>query len=368
MTVIVSGQVAHPLCAANWADSETSLQPVLSEKNDNIMSLPALQLSRAALAAAERGWHIFPVAPGSKKPPAFPAHREDRCDGTDPRCRDGHVKWEQRATTDQDRITRAWSAAPYNPGIATGPSGLVVIDLDAPKPGEPIPAELASAGIAAGDDMLAALCEEHGQEFPWDTFTVRTGRGGWHLYFSAPTGIRLGNTSARLGWKIDTRADGGYVLAPGSIVRLDDGGTGRYKLVNDWPPAPLPGWIGALLSAPKGRTLSLGCPEDVAGRVRHLDQYVATALKREGERVGAAVEGGRNAALNKAAFHLGQLIATGAVDDATAERELYAAASRHFGIGSPPFTAADALATIRSAINAGKRKPRANTVSHGNAA
>jgi hypothetical protein len=33
-------------------------------------------------------------------------------------------------------------------------------------------------------------------------------------------------------------------------------------------------------------------------------------------------------------------------------------ASVHFGIGSPPFTPADARATIRAGIAAGKRKPR----------
>lgn len=76
------------------------------------------------------------------------------------------MKWEQRATTDPARITRAWSMAPYNVGIATGPSGLIVIDLDVPKPGEEPPLDLAAPGICDGADVLAALCEEHGQPFP----------------------------------------------------------------------------------------------------------------------------------------------------------------------------------------------------------
>jgi predicted MFS family arabinose efflux permease len=35
-------------------------------------------------------------------------------------CAAGHVKWEDRATTDPDRIRRAWSAGAFNVGIATG--------------------------------------------------------------------------------------------------------------------------------------------------------------------------------------------------------------------------------------------------------
>ena len=74
--------------------------------------------------------------------------------------------------------------------------------------------------------------------------------------------------------------------------------------------------------------------------------------------VRAAVEPGRSHALNKAAFHLGHLIAAGALPEDLACTELYDAASVHFGVGTPPFTPADARATIRSGITAGKRKPR----------
>ena len=71
----------------------------------------------AALGYAARGWHVFPLRFGSKKP-ATPGHPADRCDGSDPRCQDGHTGWEARATTDPERITRAWSTHPYGIGIA----------------------------------------------------------------------------------------------------------------------------------------------------------------------------------------------------------------------------------------------------------
>ena len=116
------------------------------------------------------------------------------------------------------------------------------------------PPQWALPGITDGADVLAVLCERHGQPFPSETFMVRTRRGGLHLYFTAPPGVRLGNTNGRyergLGWLIDTRGHGGYVVAPGSFVDLPDG-TGRYEVVYDRPPAPLPDWLTALLTAPR---------------------------------------------------------------------------------------------------------------------
>jgi len=317
-------------------------------------------LLNAALRAAGRGWHVIPIRPRAKKPPTFPDHEAARCTGTDPRCRSGHQGWEPRATTDPGRITRAWASAPYNIGVATGPSGLLVIDLDQPKPGQVPPPEWALPGITDGADVLAALCERHGQPFPAETFMARTGRGGLHLYFTAPPGSRLGNTTGGsergLGWLIDTRGHGGYVVASGSLVDLPDG-TGRYEVVYDRPPAPLPDWLAVLLAAPADSP-PLGCHPSAADQVRDLDGYAASALKRETDRIRAAVEPGRNHALNKAAYHLGQLIAAGVLPEPLACAELHGAASVHFGVGTPPFTSGDARATIRAGIAAGKRKPR----------
>src|SRR3981081_55957 len=70
-----------------------------------------------ALYIAAMGWHVFPLAPGTKRQPAV-------------------KDWENRATTDPDRIRRCWTADRWNIGVATGPSGLVVVDLDIPKDGD----------------------------------------------------------------------------------------------------------------------------------------------------------------------------------------------------------------------------------------
>jgi hypothetical protein len=87
------------------------------------------QLSAAA-AHARRGWHVFPLRPGGKRPAL---HGKHRCPRTSS-CRDGHLGWEQRATTDLARIHACWTYGPcFNIGIACGPSGLIVIDLDTPQ-------------------------------------------------------------------------------------------------------------------------------------------------------------------------------------------------------------------------------------------
>ncbi|WP_433139005.1 bifunctional DNA primase/polymerase [Actinomadura nitritigenes] len=301
----------------------------------------------AALACAGHGWHVFPLRPGDKRP----ALRNN---------------WEGRATTDPTRIRRCWNHAPYNVGIACGPSGLIVVDLDTPKPGETPPDAWALPGVNEGADVLAVLCERHGEPFPCDTFTVTTRRGGMHLYFTAPPGTVLRNTSGRhrtgLGWLIDTRAHGGYVVAPGSYVELPDG-AGAYRIANPAPPAPLPPWLARLLTTPPA--LLLGAPS-VAGTVADLPAYVQAALKGEAERVADAVTGGRNHALNKAAYNLGRLAAAGALDADLAASVLYEAAAVHFCTGPNAFTPADARATIRSALAAGARNPR--TITRGNAA
>lgn len=64
-----------------------------------------------------------------------------------------------------------------------------------------------------------------------------TPSGGAHLYYRAPEGAELRNTCGRLGWRIDTRAHGGYVLAAGS--RLSGPAGARYEVLRDQAPAPL---------------------------------------------------------------------------------------------------------------------------------
>jgi hypothetical protein len=304
------------------------------------------RLLAAALTAAARGWSVLPLRPDGKRP-AFPDHTADRCTRTDPRCRDGHTGWETRATTDPARVRRAWSSRPYGVGVACGPSGLLVVDLDRPKPGETVPPGWAEVGgVADGSDVLAVLAERAGQPFPGDTYSVRTGRGGTHLYFTRPAGTRLGNSAGDrggLGWLVDTRGTGGYVVAAGSTV------DGRpYTVLADRVPAPLPGWLADRLTPGTDRPAVRALP----AADDRLPAYLRAAVAGEVARVTAATEGSRNHTLFVAACALGQLVAGGALPAELVTAELHQAAA---GVGLQP---AEAAGTVRSGLRAGARTPR----------
>lgn len=301
-------------------------------------------LLTAALDAARRGWHVFPLRPGGKVPAL---HGHDRCPRTGA-CLDGHVGWEQRATTDHDRIRAAWSTGPFNVGIATGPSDLLVVDLDTAKRGQTPPADWDLPGVRDGQDVLAVLAERHNQPVPWDTCTVATPSGGLHLYFRAPEGERLRNTAGTLGWKVDTRGHGGYVVAPGSIV---DGRT--YAYLSSQEPATLPAWLFTAL-----RPAPLPPPPDRPVRVGsgRRSRYLDAAVRMECARVEGAPDDQRNASLFAAANALGQLVAGGELTADEHERVLLTAAGRHIAVGA--YSERQARRTIASGLRHGANRPR----------
>ncbi|MFG3381624.1 bifunctional DNA primase/polymerase [Streptomyces sp. NPDC047999] len=278
-------------------------------------------LLAAALDAAARGWPVLPLRPGAKRPAL---HGESACSRTGV-CAAGHVKWEQRATTDPERIRGAWSTGAFNVGIATGPANLVVIDLDQPK---------TDADAPGGAATFAALCERAGQPVP-TTRRVRTASGGTHLYFTAPAGARLGNTARSLAPLVDTRAWGGYVVAPGSTTP-----TGTYVLEDDRPPVPLPEWLTALLAPRQGmRGLS------IAPAVVDASRAAVAALNAETAAVATTIEGGRNARLLAGARALGRFVAWGDLPRHVVE-EAFQGAGEAAGLAP-----AECRATIRSALN-----------------
>ena len=302
-------------------------------------------LLAAALAAADRGWHVFPLRPGAKVPAL---HGLTDCDHTGP-CATGHLGWEQRATTDPDRIRAAWSAGAFNIGLATGPSGLLVVDLDTAKPGDTPPADWDRPGVQDGQDVLAVLADLHGQPTPADTFTVATPTGGLHLYFLAPVdGEPLRNTQGSIGWKVDTRANGGYVVAPGSCTSR-----GTYRVVVDAPAAPLPPWLADLLR-PAPIPTAPARPVTV-GRSRR-SRYLDSAVRAEAVKVADAGKGQRNSTLYAAALALGQLVAGGELAAADVEAALVTAAGRHIAVGA--YSDRQARATIASGLAKGANRPR----------
>ncbi|MFG3018051.1 bifunctional DNA primase/polymerase [Streptomyces sp. NPDC048254] len=280
-------------------------------------------LLHAALDAAGRGWHVFPLRPGGK-PPAL--HGEQVCPRTG-ECAAGHRKWEQRATTDPDRIQVAWSRAPFNVGIATGPSGLLVVDLDVPK-------DKGSADAPDGAATFGALCERAGHAVP-DTYRVRTASGGGHLYFTAPAGICLTNTAGTIGRLVDTRAWGGYVVAAGSTTP-----TGTYEALCAPVAAPLPLWLQTILQpVPNPSQAPSGV---VAGQ---SSRYADAALANEARNVAMAQQGAREGSLFRAARALGRFVAWGDLPRHVVEQALQEAGQ---GAG---LSAAECRSTLRSALD-----------------
>ncbi|MFE8953838.1 bifunctional DNA primase/polymerase [Streptomyces althioticus] len=287
-------------------------------------------LLNAALEAAERGWHVFPLRPGTKRPAL---HGERACTRTGP-CAARHLKWEQRATTDPDRIRAAWSRASFNVGIATGPSGLLVVDLDTPE-------HKGNSDAPCGAATFAALCERAGHAVP-TTYRVRTATGGTHLYFTAPDGVQLPNTAGTVAESVDTRACGGYVVAAGSIVPA-----GRYEALNAAVAAPLPGWLLAILRPAPARSAGpLRLPAVDGSRA------AVAALEAECATVAAAPDGLRNTTLNRSAFKVGRFVAWGDLPRHVAE-DAFQAAGEAAGL-----TAAECRTTIRSALDSSQRTAR----------
>lgn len=272
------------------------------------------RLSTAALATAGRGWPVFPIVPGSKRPAL--------------------ARWPRHATCDPAVLAAWWDRAPYNVGIACGPAGLLVVDLD----------------ICAGTDgaqALAALAAEAGAVLA-PTYTVVTPSGGQHRYYTVTPGQVARTTTGLLAFQVDTRGAGGCVLAAGSVLRRRSG-PGFYRVSHAGPAVPLPSWLAALLAAP-WQSPRIG-PQSTVGRPA---AYAAAAVTGEADRVRNAAVGTRNAALFRAATRLGRLSARGILPADQAYNALLAAAGRHIGVAG--FTPAEADRAIRNGLHHGQRR------------
>jgi hypothetical protein len=259
--------------------------------------MTALEDSAVAYAQND-GLYVFPLAPRGKTP--LTSHGlED-------------------ATTELLTIETWWARWPEaNVAIRTG--DLIVIDED--RPG-----------------ALSELAQSAGEEIP-ETRIARTGKGR-HYYFVQPAGQRIRNTAGKLAPGIDTRGDGGYVVAPPSIH--PDGGI--YAWESTAAPVVLPEWIVAKLATAERKTSTT--------LLDRSTPYGQRALEAEVHAVATAPEGTRNDRLNEAAFALGQLAASGEVDEHDAQVSLQAAA-RACGLSER-----EADQTIASGFGSGLSEPR----------
>lgn len=167
------------------------------------------------------GWYLFPLSNQSKKP-------IEGTNGID------------MSSPDPAQWARWAEEFPgCNWGVDCGRSGLFVIDPD----GE------------VGEATWSALELEHGIS---DTFEVRTPRGGRHLYY-----IGDGKSTVhKLGPKLDTRGEQGYVVLPGCSIP-----EGTYTLIQDRPLATAPTWAVEAAGATRDKVQGieeLDQPQNVA--------------------------------------------------------------------------------------------------------
>lgn len=208
------------------------------QRAEDVKETPEKTRLNMALALLPLGFKLFPIIANGKKPT--------------------YKEWQKDASNNQEIVGNTWSAHPeYNIGIQTG-AGLLVVDIDM-KSGK------------KGLQSLDALQHEHGQLH--DTLTAKTPTGGLHLYFRYDASRHnLGN---RTGIKdgIDTRADGGYVVAPGSSTPQGDYAWRKIAKIAD-----APSWLLALsarredLIVDKGSTIADTIPQ-IAQAIDFIKQH-----------------------------------------------------------------------------------------------
>ncbi|PQM45263.1 hypothetical protein C1Y40_04587 [Mycobacterium talmoniae] len=262
-------------------------------------------LLTAALGYARAGLAVFPLRPQSKTPLI----------GKDAGGRGFHD-----ATTDPNQILQWWTATPTaNIGIRP-PIGVLVVDVD-PR--------------AGGHTQLRRILARYGP-LP-QTWTARTGAGGWHHWFTL--GDKTSSIRAQLARGIDLKThDKGYLVAAPSIH--PNGTTYRWTTPPQGQPAPAPAWLHRLAQLPRPLLPATSTNSAAAGHGRYSLQCLLA-------RINAAPEGRRNTVLYGA---LKDALSDG---NLTAFEPALAAAGHNRGLSAREI-AATVASVRRSATHAGR--------------
>ncbi|WP_331755969.1 bifunctional DNA primase/polymerase [Streptomyces sp. NBC_01643] len=331
---------------------------------------------------ASHRWPVHPLAPGRKTPVANCAacrrsghtYRQCECLVAGRWCHGF-----RSATLDQARIVQWWGNSPeYGVGVACGPAGLVVIDIDAhsqtppPRdqllPGIPIPDQVDLTGLATGYHTVGILAALRNATSPADdtsTLRVRTPSGGLHVWYRAADFRRwhcsTGSGGGRaLAWQVDVRAHGGYIIAPGTVTKA-----GAYTPIGEVrEPAPLPMWLAQELERTgHNPTPGIPAPRSVPARARLAvlaagggntwgSRALAPALAEVAACVVVAEGAGFSDKLNRAAFTAGGLVAAGHLTEEAAKKAL-----RDVAEVARPGQERRAEQIIRSGMTSGARRP-----------
>jgi hypothetical protein len=282
----------------------------------------------AAAWALARGLAVFPLAERSKNPLAGSHGHKD-------------------ATLDAGKVADMAQGLAYsNVGIRCGAmSNLFVLDVDMRAPEGDRP------GVD-GLDTLTAYELEYG-DLP-ATLTIRTGGGGLQYYFRHIEGA--GN---KVGFAdgLDTRAEGGYVVGPGSIHPSGE----PYSVELDAPIAEAPAWLIELVRKPKVDRPAPAptTPEAIeAIPLSRREAYVRSVIARQTSDLAAMLpDSGRNDALNRGAFKIGTALHFAPGLRADAEAALLDACHKN-GLAGGRGDEARCNKTIQSGLSGGLSHPR----------
>lgn len=272
---------------------------------------------KPALRLAANGIRVFPVHTPTGPASCSCGVAECASIGKHPRTRNGL----HDASVDEATIRGWWTTWPdANIGVATG-QGLLVVDID---------------GLA-GFASWQGLVDEHGDV---ETITADTGGGGRHLYLMTAEPLR--SSHWRLGDYIDTRGEGGYVVAPPSLHASGR----RYAWRRDAKEfAAIPDWMLRLLQPRQSVTPQ--APPTFSEGTPYGRAILIAAL----ERISKAAEGERNNRLNEESFLIGQWVGGGEIPPYGVLEAIIAAHPR-------PCNETKVASTARRALHEGAQHPR----------
>jgi hypothetical protein len=265
----------------------------------------------------------------------FPVSRVDK----HPLCPNGF----HDATINENQIREWWQTWPNAMiGIPTGPrSSVWVLDVD-----------VDSKKDINGHETMAHLGIEYGP-LPLTLCSI-TPRGGRHYLFRW-NAINIRNSVEEIGPGLDVRGNGGYFVAPPSVRA--DGAAYRWENATV-AIVEAPAWLSELALAASSNAairrpvLDLNTVNGSPRKSSSARDYVwaRAALQRECDALNT------NAALNVAAFNLGQIVAGGELTEREVIDALIAGAEACgllLEYGEPSVTN-----TINSGLRAGMKQPR----------
>ncbi|WP_158553239.1 bifunctional DNA primase/polymerase [Mesorhizobium denitrificans] len=252
-------------------------------------NLPVIE---QALEYARNGFPVFPVNPQTNSPLT----------------KNGFYD----ATTDPAQIKQSWDWTPDAMiGIPTGAvSGVWVLDLDRPKEGNQVD----------GVEEFEKLLRQYNAD-PIITHTVVSAHGGRHLYFAYDPAHPIRGWTNLDKKHIDTRGDGNYIIAAGSITSANERYTfedpfSLYKIATapDW----LYQWIEEARRKPSAvdRQYQQTAQQQMAqpaGTKPATPEYGRKALESEAAKLAGAPTGERHNHTLNSAISMGTIVAAGAL-------------------------------------------------------